>query len=173
MSLYDESYNDYLYAQAREQERQAFEAQQHAARATTAPTGFGYGSGWHTGAPTVNNDAQADAARQRFESNQAWDRAKGDERMRGMMAERNLMRHEAEGRQYDRETSRYGAETQRIDSNNQLAGKQAMVGGMNNATSAMRGVLGGLTSGAAPGVNLFGANGQRIGGSSPLQSLVQ
>jgi hypothetical protein len=181
-NLDNTDYNQQLLAQQQEAARQAFEAQAHAQRAYTGHSGFGYGAGpqQYHGTP---KDAVYHAAKETGEALGATERRIYDDNMRQTMHERNLLNAEAERRQYDSDTGRhsaveaaktaqYSAETGRIDSGYQHQGRM----GMNEALKGLTAGVGGGNQ--APGINLYGAGGQQIGGSrgpavSPLKSLLE
>ena len=181
-NLDNESYDNSTLLAMQEQQRQAAAAANYAARSGTTGSGFGYGSGVHAAIGMGNNDARQHAYQQNHLGQQAADRHNFDVNMRQAAHEKNLMRAEAERRQYESDTTRhsavegaktaqYAAETGRIDSGYQHQGRM----GMNDALKQMTAGVGG--AGQAPGINLYGAGGQMIGGSSgptrsPLQSLL-
>lgn len=183
-NLDNESYNASLFLAMQEQQRQAAAAADYANRSGTYGSHFGYGSGSHTVFGVGNNDARRHANQQNHLALQAADRHAFDQNMRQSKYEGNLMKAEAERRQYESDTTRhsavegaktaqYAAETGRMDS-----GYRHQVGmGMNDALKQMTMGMGG-GAGQAPGINLYGAGGQIIGGSrgptqSPLKSLIE
>jgi hypothetical protein len=120
-------------------------------------------------------EAQRYADRANFASGQASGDSEYAARAQNAAREGNLMKHEAARRQFDSETGRYQAETARHDSDNQLKAQMGHAGALNNMTSQMGNMFGGGGGQqSAPGINLYGAGGQRIGGSgmSPLRSLL-
>jgi hypothetical protein len=172
--------NEQIAWELRDRERAAqqaaFEAQMHANRAQVNP-GFGgaaaMASQWMQ-APTANAAAEH-AARANFAHQQASDDSAYAARAQSGAQEANLMKHEARRRAFETETGRYDAETRRTDTKNQHAARMGQVGALNNMTASM-GSMGFGAGGGAPGINLYGAGGQRIGGSgvarSPLSSLL-
>ena len=181
-NLDSESYDNSMLLAMQEQQRQAAAAADYANRSGTYGSHFGFGSGSHTVFGVGNNDARRHANQQNHLALQAADRHAFDQNMRQSKYEGNLMKAEAERRQYESDTTRhsavegaktaqYAAETGRIDSGYQHQGRM----GMNDALKQMTAGVGG--AGQAPGINLYGAGGQMIGGSSgparsPLQSLL-
>jgi len=165
----------------RAMQQQAFEAQQQANRSAAAANSYvGYSGFLHNSmnhAPAAV-EAQRYADRANFNSNQASGDSAYAARAQNAARESNLMKHEAARRQFDSETGRYQAETARHDSDNQLKAQMGHVGALNNMSSQMGNMFSGGGGGqqSAPGIDLYGAGGQRIGGSgrpqSPLQSLL-
>ena len=171
-NLDSESYDNSMLLAMQEQQRQAAAAADYANRSGTYGSHFGFGSGSHTVFGVGNNDARRHANQQNHLALQAADRHAFDQNMRQSKYEGNLMKAEAERRQYESDTTRHSAvETGRLDSGYQHQGRM----GMNDALKQMTAGIGG--AGQAPGINLYGAGGQMIGGSSgparsPLQSLL-
>lgn len=161
----------------REMYRQAFEAQQFAARANGGPRNY---SGAGNGAYDMHYNRAADenAARMAMMASEATADANYAARAQAAAREGNLMKHEARRRQYDSETGRYGAETARQEAGHKRAIGMATVGAMNNmagSVAQMGNRLGSPLGSGSPGIDLYGADGQRIGGSrpqSPLSSLL-
>ena len=183
MSYLDDERIDWsLRERERAMQQQAFEAQQHAAR-MAGPMGSydGYAGALANsmayGSAAAN--AQAYASRAAFDSGQASGDSGYAARAQAAQRESNLMKHEAARRQYDSETGRYDAETRREETSNKLKAHMGTVGAMNNMASqfGQAGMSGsGPVGTTAPGISLYGAGGQRIGGSgvakSPLASLI-
>ena len=181
-NLDNESYDNSTFLAMQEAQRQAAAAANYANRSGTTGSGFGYGSGVHAAIGQGNNDARKHAYQMNHFQQQATDHHNFDQGMRQAKYEGNLMKAEAERRQYESDTTRhsavegaktaqYAAETGRIDSGYQHQGRM----GMNDALKQMTAGVG--EAGQAPGINLYGAGGQMIGGSSgptrsPLQSLL-
>jgi hypothetical protein len=181
-NLDTESYDLSTFLAMQEAQRQAAAAADYANRSGTTGSGFGYGSGVHTAIGMGNNEARKHAYQQNHLQQQATDRHNFDQGMRQTMHERNLLNAEAERRQYDSDTGRhsavegaktaqYSAETGRLDSGYQHQGRM----GMNEALKGLTAGIGGGNQ--APGIDLYGAGGQQIGGSrgpavSPLKSLL-
>jgi hypothetical protein len=167
-----------MRARERALQREAFEANQHAARAA-GPLGSydGYTSALQNSMAygPAAAQAQAYASRANFNSGEASGDSEYAARAQSAAREGNLMKHEAARRQFDSETGRYQAETARHDSDNQLKAQMGHIGALNNMSSQMGNMFGGGGGQqSAPGINLYGAGGQRIGGSgmSPLRSLL-
>jgi hypothetical protein len=167
-----------LRARERALQKEAFEANQHAARAAGPMRSYdGYTSALHNSMAygPAAAQAQAYASRANFDSSQASGDSEYAARAQNAARESNLMKHEAARRQMDSETQRYAAETARHDSDNQLKAQYSQAGALNNMTTQMGNMFGGGgVQQSAPGINLYGASGQRIGGSgmSPLRSLL-
>jgi hypothetical protein len=172
-----------MRARERALQRAAFEANQHAAREQNAfnnvPTGGAAAlNHYYTAGPAVR-EAQLHAARANYNSNEASGDSAYAARAQAAQRESNLMKWEARRRQFDSETQRYGAETERHDSDNKLKAQMGHVSALNNMSSQMGNMFNGGGSGSQqpPGIGLYGAGGQRIGGSgmprSPLQSLLE
>jgi hypothetical protein len=164
-------------------QRAAFEANQHASRAQAAfnnapPSGALAMNHYYAQAPAVR-EAQLHANQANYNSNEASADSNYAARAQAAQRESNLMKHEARRRQFDSDTGRYAAETERHDSDNKLKAQMGHVGALNNMSSQMGNMFGGGGGGqqSSPGINLYGAGGQRIGGSgmprSPLQSLLE
>jgi hypothetical protein len=168
-----------MRARERALQKAAFEANQHAARAYTAP-GFGGAAAMnsmHLHGGAANHHA-ADAALWNYKSNEASGDSAYAARAQAAQRESNLMKYEARRRQFDSDTQRYAAETERHDSDNKLKAQYAQTGALNNMSSQMGNMFNGAGNAQqAPGIGLYGAGGQRIGGSgmprSPLQSLLE
>jgi hypothetical protein len=100
-----------------------------------------------------------------------------DDTRRQQQFEKRAIQEEASRRKFDSGTQRqlgmYAEDTKREHSKN-------VTGAMNNATNSMASVMGNLAGGTqnTPGMNLYGAGGQRIGGGgfspgrSPLSGLL-
>ena len=179
-SDWDESYDDYYARQQQAQERQAYEAAMHARGANTDTRGTGQmlsASQMMTGMYGPNREAEKYAAREAWEAQQAASRRMYDDTRRQQQFEKRAIQEEAARRKFDSGTQRhlgvYAEDTKREHSKN-------VTGAMNNATNAMASVMGNLAGGAqnTPGMNLYGAGGQRIGGGgfspgkSPLSGLL-
>jgi hypothetical protein len=166
-----------LRARENAMQRQAFEAQQHAAR-MAGPMGSYDGYAGALANSMAYGGAAANASAYASRAGLDYSQAAGDSSYAAnalaTQRESNLMKAEAARRQYDSETNRYDAESRRMDSSNKL---QASMG----ATNAIGRIgsqfgQGMASSTATPGINLYGAGGQRIGGTgvaqSPLASLI-
>ena len=134
-----------MRARERALQREAFEANQHAARAQNSfnnvPTGGAAAlNHYYTAGPAVR-EAQLYADRANYNSGEASGDSEYAARAQAAQRESNLMKYEARRRQFDSETQRYGAETERHDSDNKLKAQYAQMGALNNMSAQMGNML--------------------------------